>query len=188
MESKVKNKNKLVYILITAIFVVAGFLLYKNYFYTAKKFGSSHEQRTENKDDLIGFSFAPEKISTTVGKDFIMEVRIDPKKHTVSNADLIFSYDKSKMRLDSISQSEHFVQVLTSKIADDGNVSYSAATVFGLTINSQAVYATLHFHALAKADSVPIAIDQKKSGIYADDNPGVNIAGESKLALISITD
>ncbi|NTW27107.1 MAG: hypothetical protein HGA36_02165 [Candidatus Moranbacteria bacterium] len=188
MENKFKNKNKIIYILLVCIFLVVGFLLYENYSHVLKSSKNASNQGVGKEDGLVAFNFLPEKNAVTLDKDFTIEIAIDPKKHLVSNADLIFSYNKSVMRLDSISQSEKFMQVLVSKISDDGVVSYSAATNFGSNIDARTTYAVLHFHALKKIENSPITVDQKKSGIYADDNPGVNILGYSDLALVSITE
>ena len=181
------NRDKLIYIFVTLAVLIAGFFLYRHYSRPVMKPSGAQGQNMA-KADLIDFSFNPGKISVANGGDFTIDVMIDPAKHKVSNADLIFSFDQTKMRLTSISQSEKFTQVLFSKTDTEGIASYSAATGFENTIAAKAAFATLHFHALEKADGSTITIDQKKSGIYADDNPGINKLGVSGPATISITD
>lgn len=183
-----RKKNQVIYILLTGIALVSIFILYKNHLPPFQNLKSDSSQNQTKQDDSATFYFLPEKISASVGKDFTLDVVIEPKNHNVSNADLIFSYDKTKIRLDSISPSDQFSQILSSSISNEGIAIYAASTDFGSNISSKATYATLHFHALEEAKDIPIAIDFKKSGIYADDNPGTNILKSSDPASISITD
>lgn len=175
-----KKKKQTIYILSAILVLASAFILYKNQ--------PSLFQNQTGRDDSAAFFFLPEKISVSAGHDFTLEVAIDPKKHTVSNADLILSYDKEKIRLDSISPSDKFSQVLSSSISAEGLAIYSASTDFGSNIDAKTTYATLHFHALGKTKSTSIAVDFKKSGIYADDNPGTNVLESSGSASVSITE
>lgn len=185
----INSKNKIVYILLLFIALVVSFFVYRHFSLISelKKFES--QQIKAREDDLISFSFSPEEVSVVKGEDFTLDILIDPKKHDVSNADLVFSYNKEKMRLNNVAQSDKFPQVLSSFIStEDGKAVFSASTGFDSTLNSKAKYATLHFSAIEKAENISILIDKEKSGIYADDNPGVNILELSSPALISITE
>jgi hypothetical protein len=183
-----KNRNRITVVLLM-IMIVLGLFFYRNFF--NPEFNSNSAKKSDvlmKVNDLISFSFVPGEIKTLVGDKFTVNVMIDPGKHLVSNGDLIFSYDKAKLKLESISQSDAFAQVLSIDISKEGSASYSASTEFGKNVSSKAEYATLHFYALEKTEKSKIIVNREKSGIYADDKPGFNNLGDSIPVEVIIDD
>ena len=165
----------LVVLVVGAATLSASYFFLKKEKQAEKRGGQAQQQKAIVRDGK--FLFSKESLKVRTGEKFAVDILVDPGTHEVSNADLYLSYDDSKLKLLDVKQSEEFGIVLAKNTSTSGGLVYSAGANFGTSISSNSVYATLEFEALGTTGNALLSMSEK-SGIYADDVPGENVAGK----------
>ena len=164
-------KNRYLYSLLSVIFLVTGIFF---------------EKRVVAAPDTTLY-LSPTSQTVNIGDDFNVEARIDPGTNAVTAVELHFTFDETKLRLDSITESPAFSDILTPASID--NSSGTASIILGVgtggtSVTGDELVATLGFHALdGITDST---VDYTSSSIAAAEGESGNVVTTRNSATVMV--
>jgi len=164
-------------VLIAGIIIVATFSLFGSVFY-------SYVQAAP--DSML--SFNPANPSVEVGQTVELDARITPGTNLVNSVELHFTFDQTKLQLDSITPSATFSLVLIS--ASINNTNGTASIALGVPLSDPAItadasMATLSFTSLATVTDSPVTYTG--ASIAAAEGEGGNVIQSLVPAAVTIT-